>query len=150
MKKPMQIILMSLIICLLFVLPTSCKKYEEGGKIRKAEEVLTKEWSREKGYKNGSPVSVVPENPQIGEVTENMYFLDGGNYRSEDGNVTLNGTWKLVNKNKQVEITITSPSSKASTYTYDILKLTEGTDGEFIFEHTLNGNTYKYMCRSSS
>lgn len=129
-----------------------CRKYDEGGRRNKknAEKNLAKEWSREKGFKNGSPVSQVPENPQIGEITENMIFSSDGTYRSENGTVAISGTWKLVNKNKQVEITISSPSNLASTYTYDIIKLTEGSDGQFFFEHDLNGNKYRYECRSSS
>lgn len=130
---------------------SGCRKYDEGGPRNKnAEKNLTKEWSREKGFKNGSAISQVPENLQIGEITEDMIFSSDGTYKSENGTVTITGTWKLVNKNKQVEITISSPSNLASTYTYDIVKLTEGSDGQFFFEHDLNGNKYRYECRSSS
>lgn len=148
----MKIIKLFLAVAFLSALVISgCRKYDEGGRRnRKAEKTLSKEWSREKGFKNGSSVSQVPENPQIGEVTENMIFSSDGTYKSENGTVTLTGTWKLVNKKKQVEITISSPSNLASTYTYDIVKLTEGSDGQFFFEHDLNGNKYRYECRSSS
>lgn len=129
---------------------TSCRKYDEGGpRNRNAEKNLANEWAREKGFKNGEQVSQVAENPQIGEVTEDMIFYGDGNYKSENGTVTITGTWRLVSNRKQVEITINSPSSLASTYAYDIIKLTEGSDGQFIFEHELDGNKYRFECRSS-
>lgn len=147
--KTLSTLLILLTLCTTSII--SCKKYEEGGpRNRKAEQNLTKEWSRERAFKNGTAVSQVQENPQIGEVTENMYFNSDGTYKSENGSVTLYGTWKLINKNKQVEITITSPSNLASTYAYDIIKLTEGSDGEFIFGNVINGNTFRFECRSSS
>lgn len=127
-----------------------CRKYDEGGPVRKADKTLVKEWSREKGFKGGTAVTQVPENPQIGEITENMIFSKDGTYRSENGTVAISGTWKLVKRDKQVEITITSPSANASTYTYDIIKLTDGSDGQLFLEHTLNGILYRYEARSSN
>lgn len=148
MKTKFKFLAGAALICSFLI--TGCKKYDEGGRIRKADKALVKEWSREKGFKNGSAVEKVPENVQIGEITEDMIFSSDGTYRSENGSVAMSGTWKLVNKDKQVEITITSPSNLASTYIYDIVKLTEGSDGQFFFEHDLNGNKYRYECRSSS
>lgn len=134
---------------ILIVLFAACRKYDEGGPVRKADDVLVKEWSRERGFKNGASVSQVSENPQIGEITENMIFNTDGSYRSENGTTSLSGTWKLTDRKKKVEITITSPSANASTISYDIIKLTDGSDGQFIFEHVFNGNRYRYESRSS-
>ncbi len=147
MKKQLIVTLASIFISSAAI--TSCKKYEEGGPVKKADKIIVKEWARERAYKDGSPVEEVQENPQIGEVTENMIFNDNGNYKSENGTVALSGTWSLENKNKQLKIVISSPNDKASTYTYDIIKLTDGSDGELIFEHTLDGKLYRYECRSS-
>lgn len=147
MKNP--ILKTTLSFFILIVLFSSCRKYEEGGPVRKADDVLAKEWSRERGFKNGASVSQVTENPQIGEITENMIFNSDGSYRSENGTTAISGTWKLTDRKKKVEITITSPSANASTISYDIIKLTDGSDGQFIFEHTYNGNFYRYECRSS-
>jgi len=148
MRKANQFLSLTAILAIL--LTTSCSKYDEGGPLSKAEDIITKEWSMERAYKNGLPVEKVTDNPQIGEVTEDMTFKSDGTMTREKSTGKLSGTWKLVNNKKQIEITITSPSANASTITYDIMKLTDGSDGEFIWEHNYNGNDYRYESRSSS
>jgi hypothetical protein len=127
----------------------SCKKFEEGGKIKKAEENLVKEWAMERAYKNGNSVEVVNANPQIGEVTENWIFREDGTCTTEDGNSTLTGTWALSSNSEVLTVEITSPSSKASTQSYTIMKLTKGSDGELIWEHSIGSDNYRYEMRSS-
>ncbi len=128
---------------------SSCKKYDDGGMIKNAERNLTKEWSMERAYKNGNSVEVVNANSQIGEVTENWYFNDNGTCRTEDGTSTLSGTWELSSDSKSLTVSINSPSSKASTQTYNIIKLTRGSDGEMIWEHNIGSDLYRYELRSS-
>lgn len=128
---------------------SSCKKYDEGGPIRKAEKNLTKEWAMERGEKNGSSVEVVKANPQIGEVTENWIFNDDGTCKTEDGSSTLTGTWSLSDNSIELTVVITSPSSKASTQTYEILKLTKGSDGEMVWKQLIGSDEYRYELRSS-
>ncbi|MBL4655087.1 MAG: hypothetical protein JKY33_04620 [Bacteroidia bacterium] len=150
MKSIKKIFGTLLILGIVTTFATSCKKYDEGGPLRNAEDIIPKEWSMEKAYKNDVSVEKVSDNPQIGEVTEDMTFKSDGTMSREKSSGKISGTWKLVNKNKQIEITITSPTDEASTITYDIMKLTEGNDGEFIWEHDYNGNHYRYESRSSS
>lgn len=132
------------------VLLGSCAKYDEGGSVNKAEKNLTKEWAMERAFKNGNSVEVVNANPQIGEVTENWKFNDDGSCRTEDGEHTLTGTWTLSGDSKSLTVVITAPASKASTQTYEIVKLTKGSDGELILKQTIGSDDYRYEMRSSS
>jgi hypothetical protein len=128
---------------------TSCKKYEEGGLVKSAEKILVKEWAMEKAFKNGSNVEVVNANMQIGEVTENWIFKEDGTCKTEDGNSTLSGTWTLSDDSKSLTVVISSPSNKASAETYQILKMTKGSDGQMIWEQTIGDDNYRYELRSS-
>jgi hypothetical protein len=150
MKTINRISLMSIVALLFFA---SCKKdvtdYPQGGAIAQAPVYVLKEWSMEKAFKNGTLVTSVPENPQINEVTEDMTFKNDGTFIRSNGTVQLSGTWELINNNSQIRITVTTPSENASVMTYNILKLTSGTDGQFFWEHTHNGSKYRYESRAS-
>ena len=126
---------------------TSCKKYEEGGPVKKADKNLLGEWDMEKAFKNGSSVSKVNENPQIGEVTEDWWFFENSDVATEDGNETLIGSWQLTNGDKSIKVTISKPSSKTSTYTYEILQLDKE---NMVWEQELNGDLYRYEFKLSS
>ncbi len=126
---------------------TGCKKYSQGGPVGKAEKNLKGEWDLEKAFKNGSAVTNVTANPQIGEVTEDWWFLKNNDVATEDGNSTLTGSWQLVNNNKSIQITIAKPSSKASTEVYEIKQLDKN---NMAWEHQLNGDTYRYEFKLSS
>lgn len=128
---------------------TSCEKFEEGGKVKSAQDVITKEWAMERASKNGSNVEVVNANPQIGEVTENWVFNDDGTCSTEDGNSTLTGTWSLSSDSKVLDVEITSPANKASSQSYTIMKLTKGSDGQMIWEQSIGSDAYRYELRSS-
>ncbi len=150
--KPLQKFLAVLILGILF-LSTSCKKeiaqFPQGGIIDQAPTVVLKEWSMEKALKNGISLMSVPENPQINEVTEDMTFRNDGTFSRSNRTIMLSGTWALINSNAQLECTITNPSANASKIIYNIVKLTSGTDGQFIWEHDYNGAKYRYESRSS-
>ena len=147
-KKIMKKLLILVIVAASVI---SCsKEFEEGGSIKNAEEVLTKEWSMEKAFKNGSLKKVISANPQIGEVTEDWKFNVDGTCTTEDGNSTLSGTWALSDDGLNLTVTITTPTSKASVQTYSIVKLTEGTDGQMIWEQIIDADEYRYELRSSS
>lgn len=128
---------------------TSCSKYDEGGLVKRAEKNLTTEWAMEKAFRNGNKVEVVNANPQIGEVTEIWKFNEDGSCRTEDGESTLTGTWELSSDSKSLTVNIDSPANKASTQTYNILKLTKGSDGQMIWSHTIGSDDYRYELRSS-
>ena len=145
MKKVFGLLALSAVVLL-----GSCTKYDEGGPVNKAEKNLTKEWAMERAFKNGNSVEVVNANPQIGEVTENWKFNNDGTCRTEDGEHTLTGTWVLSDDSKFVTVDITAPASKASTETYEIVKLTKGSDGELIWKQTIGSDEYRYEMRSSS
>ena len=132
------------------VLLGSCAKYDEGGSVNNADKKLTKEWAMERAFKNGNSVEVVNANPQIGEVTENWKFNDDGTCKTEDGESTLRGTWSLSNDSKSLTVIIPPPAAKASTQTYEIVKMTKGTDGELIWKQTIGSDEYRYEMRSSS
>ncbi|XOV67877.1 MAG: hypothetical protein ACFHU9_01640 [Fluviicola sp.] len=145
MKKVIGLLVLSTVVLL-----GACSKYDEGGSVNKAEKNLTKEWSMERAFKNGNSVEVVNANPQIGEVTEDWKFNKDGTCRTEDGEHTLKGTWALSSDSKSVTVIITTPASKASTETYEIVKLTKGSDGELIWKQTIGTDEYRYEMRSSS
>ncbi|XOV67551.1 MAG: hypothetical protein ACFHU9_18205 [Fluviicola sp.] len=145
MKKVFGILALSTVVLL-----GSCAKYDEGGSVNNAEKKLTKEWAMERAFKNGNSVEVVNVNPQIGEVTEIWRFNSDGTCRTEDGEHTLTGSWTLSSDSKSLTVVITAPASKASTQTYDIVKLTKGSDGELIWKQTIGSDEYRYEMRSSS
>jgi len=62
----------------------------------------------------------------------------------EDGSSTLTGTWPLSDDALSLTVDITSPASKASTQTYEIIKLTKGSDGEMIWGHVIGFDEYRY------
>ena len=103
----------------------------------------------ERAQKNGSSVEVVNANPQIGEVTENWIFKNYGACLTEDGSSTLTGTWSLSDNSKSLTVEITSPNSKASIQTYEIIKLTKGSDGEMVWMQMIGSDEYRYELRSS-
>ena len=138
-------------LLIIVLLSVSCaKEYEEGGKVKNAQEIIAKEWSMEKAYKNGSFKEVINANPQIGEVEEDWKFKDDATCSTEDGNNALKGTWMLSKDGFLLTVTITSPVDKSSVQEYHILKMTAGSDGEMIWEQTIDGDSYRYELRSSS
>lgn len=126
---------------------TSCESFQEENPLITAETDLLGEWDMEKAFKNGRSVETVFENPQIGEVTEDWWFFKNNDVATEDGNRTLIGSWQLTDNNNSIIISISTPASKVSTYTYDILELDRL---DMVWEHKLNGDLYRYEFKLSS
>lgn len=122
---------------------TSCKKYDEGGKINHAEKNIIHEWHMERAWVDESETSYVAENPQIHEVTEDWVFYEDGTCKKDHDSDALFGTWKLKDKNTVLEINMAS-----ILYKYEIRKLTPGSDGEMVWEHSLGNNRYKFILTS--
>ena len=119
-----------LIISLVTLCMTGCKKYEEGGLISKADKRLTANiWKLKKYLRNGNDET---SNLLISNFTEQ--FQDGGtlirSYVDKDGDpFSETGSWQFDNDKQQVNLTgvgsieLTDETSTVSSSDYDIIKL---------------------------
>lgn len=130
------------LIAVLFLFP-ACKKYDEGGKLKRSEHNISHGWHMEKAWKNESTVEYINDNPQITEVTEDWLFNEDGTCTTDGPNDTYHGTWSFVNSREGIEINMVG-----SVVRYEIKKLTSGTDGEMIWEYSMNGNHYRFLFTS--
>ena len=108
----------------------SCKKYENGGLVGKAEKRLTANtWKLEKYLRNGNDAT---STIQISNFTEQ--FQEGGalirNYIDKDGDpFSETGSWQFDNDKQQVNLTgvgsleLSDQNSTVSTSDYNIIKL---------------------------
>jgi hypothetical protein len=116
------------ICCILIVGFTACRKYEEGPNLslRTAKARLAGNWGYESALINGVDVS---KNSYY--ASQKHYIFTNGDYRvtildpiSLEAR-TLQGTWKLYDKNKRVALTTKQYNNQFldSTNDYTILKL---------------------------
>ncbi len=109
---------------------TSCKKYENGGLVGKAEKRLTANtWKLDKYLRNGNDAT---STLVISNFTEQ--FQEGGvlirNYIDKDGDpFSETGSWQFDNDKEQVNLTgvgsleLSDQNSTVSTSDYNIIKL---------------------------
>lgn len=133
------------LIFMVIVLFSSCRKYEEGGKINHSERNnnIEHEWNMEKAWKNGEIIEYINENPQITEITEDWIFDKNGTCTTDGSNDTYHGTWEFNHHGKILKINMVGVIIE-----YEIKKLTSGTNREMIWEYSKNGNLYRCLFTS--
>jgi len=135
------------ILTLTTVLMFSCKKYENGGRLAKAEKNVTQTWKIDSYYMDGVDQTAAL---LITNFTET--FADGGTYTRSytDASGDLenkNGAWELENDKSLINISgigsfeLTEETSTVSASEYTILKLDEE---ELWYNFSNGGNTHEF------
>lgn len=144
MKRGLKLFVIFLMLC---VFAVSCKKYENGGPIRKAEKNLTNTWKIDKYYFDGTDATSAL---LITNFTET--FSEGGSYSRDYNDASGDpknetGTWSLDNDKMNIGVSgtgsyeLTAQTSTVSTSSYDILKLTKD---ELWYSFENGGNTHEF------
>lgn len=140
--------LFSALIILILALPiTSCKKYDEGGTKRKAETNLVHGWQLQSYYLNGSDMTSMLTISNYSET-----YSDGGTYSrsyidSSSDPKTASGTWSLDEDKSLIKVSgagsfeLSAEYSTVSASDYTILKLTED---ELWYEFTNGGALHEF------
>lgn len=132
---------------LIAVLAVSCKKYENGGTLRKAEKNLTNTWKIDKYYYDGTDATSAL---LITNFTET--FSDGGAYSRAYNDASGDpknetGTWSLDSDKMKIGVNgagsyeLTAQTSTVSTSSYTILKLKKD---ELWYSFENGGNTHEF------
>lgn len=125
----------------------SCKKYDNGGSIRKAEKNLTNTWKIDSYYLDGVDNT---SNLLISNFSET--FSDGGTYSRSYNDASGDpkneiGSWSLVEDKNKINVSgagsyeLTAQTSTVSTSDYTILKLTKD---ELWYEFQNGGSTHEF------
>lgn len=126
----------------------SCKKYEDGGTLRKAEKNLTaSEWTLQSYYLNGTEMTSSLIITNFRET-----YAEGGTYSrlftDSSGDLkTASGTWSLESDNSLIKISgpgsfeLSNDYSSVSASEYTLLKLTED---ELWYEFTNGGALHEF------
>lgn len=145
MKKTKK--LLGLLILITAFLSPSCKKYDNGGSIRKAEKNITNTWKIENYLMDGVDKTA---DLLITNFTET--FADGGvysrSYNDASGDPKNDvGTWSLVEEKSLINVSgtgsyeLTAETSTVSTSDYTLLKLTKD---ELWYNFANGGNTHEF------
>lgn len=145
MKKRNYLILSILSVALLMA---GCKKYDEGGKIRKAEKNLTSQtWSIESYYRNGNDetsqllISDFTEKfAEGGSLTRSYLDSDSEEY-SETGDWSFDSDKLQINISNVSSIELTDETSTVSTSDYNIIKLTKD---ELWYDYENGGDSHEF------
>lgn len=125
----------------------SCKKYDNGGSLRKAEKNLTNTWKIDSYYLDGVDNT---SSLLISNFTET--FSDGGTYSRSYNDASGDpknetGTWSLDEDKSKINVSgagsyeLTAQTSTVSTSDYTILKLTKD---ELWYEFENGGSTHEF------
>ncbi len=126
---------------------TSCKKYDNGGTLRKAEKNITNTWKIDAYYLDGVDNT---SSLLITNFTET--FADGGVYSRAYNDASGDaknetGTWSLDDDKKKISVSgagsyeLTAQTSTVSTSSYTLLKLTKD---ELWYEFENGGSTHEF------
>ena len=129
------------------LLMISCKKYDNGGTLRKAEKNLTNTWEIDSYYLDGVDNT---SNLLISNFTET--FSDEGaysrSYNDASGDLKNDtGSWSLDDNKSKINVSgagsyeLTAQTSTVSTSDYNILKLTKD---ELWYEFENGGSTHEF------
>jgi hypothetical protein len=133
------------------LLAVSCKKYENGGSLRKAEDNLTgSTWKLDSYHRNGNDET---SSLLISGFTEQ--FTSEGvivrSYTDQDGDpFTESGTWQFDSDKMQINLTgvgsieLTEETSTVSTSDYDILKLDKD---ELWYSYSNGGDLHEFRLK---
>ena len=129
------------------LLMTSCKKYDEGGFVRKTEKNLVKSWKLEKYLRNSADETSL----LLISIYEETYS-DNGNilrtYIEADGSIkSETGTWKFDKDQKKLSVSglgsvdITDITGTVSSSYYNIVKLDKD---EFWYNYTNGSDKHEF------
>ncbi|MBL4655086.1 MAG: hypothetical protein JKY33_04615 [Bacteroidia bacterium] len=138
-------ILLLTIICSSFFI--SCKKYEDGGSIGKADKNVKSSWKLDSYYRNG-----IDETSQLLISGYTEEYKDGGvytrSYTDEDGDpFSESGSWELDEEDSELNIKqvssleLTENNSTVSSDYYTILKLKKD---ELWYQYDNGGDTHEF------
>lgn len=125
----------------------SCKKYDDGGLIKKTEENLKKTWTLQKYLRNGADETSFLyiknyEETYTGSDSYSRTYID-----KDNKNVSENGTWKFDKGQKKLNISgvasieLTDKTGTVSSSYYNILKLDKN---EFWYYYTNGGYRHEF------
>lgn len=135
-----------LVITICLFTMSSCKKYDEGGLISKADENIIGTWKLQSYFRNGTDetsqliISSYQETYSEGKVLSRSY-IDGEGEADSD-----TGSWELISDGAEVKIDgvgsadMTADVSSISSSKYNILKLT---DDEYWYSFVNGGDTHE-------
>lgn len=129
------------------LLMTSCKKYDEGGFVRKTDKNLVKSWKLEKYLRNSTDETSLLLISGYEET-----YTDNGNivrtYVQADGTIDTDaGTWKFDEDLKKISVSglgsveITDVAGTVTSSYYNILKLDKD---EFWYYYTNGSNKHEF------
>ena len=145
MKKTKN--LFGLLILIAAFISPSCKKYDNGGSIRKAEKNITNSWKIQNYLMDGIDktadllITNFVETFGDSEVYSRSYNDASGDAKSETG------TWSLVEEKSLINVSgtgsyeLTAETSTVSTSDYTLLKLT---DDELWYNFANGGSTHEF------
>lgn len=136
------------VIGLLIIFTSSCKKYEEGGLISKAEKRLTSTtWKLKKYIRNGNDETSALLITNYTEVYNDNGSLKRSFIDADNENESQSGTWTLIDDNANLKIDgvgsieMTSQSGTVSSSEYVILRLVKD---EFWYSFDNGGDTHEF------
>lgn len=145
MKKSLKIIGALILVSTLAI---GCKKYDNGGSIRKAEDNLTGSvWKLDQYLRNGTTetdqllLTNYAEDYQSGGTLVRTYNDASGDPQSQTGTWAFDSDKQKVSLSGVGSIELTAQTSTVSTSSYDILKLTKD---ELWYSYANGGDTHEF------
>ena len=140
MKKGNQLFAL-IVVSVITLTFAGCKKYEDGGPLRKAEKTLTNSWKFDKYLLNGAEAtSSLLISGLTEEYTENGSYIRS--YVDKDGDFfSETGNWQFDDKKTNIDVSgissleLSNNNSSVSASDYTILKL----DKKELWYHFENG-----------
>ena len=137
-----------LILCMSTLIVSACKKYENGGSKKKAEENLTGSiWKIDKYLRNGNDettsllISNFTEDYQSGGVIVRSYTDIDGDPFSETGSWQFDSDKNQINLTGVGSIELTAETSTVSTSDYNILMLKSD---ELWYSYSNGGDSHEF------
>ena len=135
------------VLMMVGALMTSCKKYENGGTLKKAEKNITNTWKIESYYFDGTAatsqllITNFTETFSEGGAYSRDYNDASGDAKNETGNWTLEDDKQKIGVSGAGSYELTAQTSTVSTSSYNILKLTKD---ELWYSFENGGNTHEF------
>ncbi|MBL4715149.1 MAG: hypothetical protein COC01_05070 [Bacteroidetes bacterium] len=147
MKSIKKFLGIILILGIVTTFATSCKKYEDGGSIGKADKNVKSSWKLDSYHRNGTD-----ETSQLLISGYTEEYKDGGvytrSYTDTDGDpYSESGSWELTDEDSELNIKqvssleLTNNNSTVSSDYYTILKLKKD---ELWYQYDNGGDTHEF------
>lgn len=147
MKNAKKVLGTMFLLSLSTLMMVSCKKYDNGGSIRKAEKNITNTWKIDSYYLDGTDntssllITNFSETFADGGVYSRSYNDASGDPKSESGSWSLVDEKSLINVSGTGSYELTAQTSTVSTSDYTLLKLTAD---ELWYEFANGGSTHEF------